>query len=190
MKTKTQILYNRLDQMSGKFAKALEVVVALFIFLSLLTLLFQVLYRFVILKFVAFSFPFTEEFARYLLIWSVYFIIGVNFRDGSMVTINFIYDRLEGNAKTGLYYVTRILMLVFIAVVFFYSLRIIQQNIGFRSATLRVPGWVLYLAPSIGLVLICLETIIEIFGVMSGIVKPFGLRREETAKLTDEEVLP
>lgn len=171
-------IYGRLDRLSKVVSKGLECVAALFVFLCFLTLLFQVLYRFVIVKFFAFSFPFTEEFARYLLIWTVYFLIGVNLREGSMVAISFVFDRTKGRAKLALYCATRLLMFLFLVIAFIFAIKVVQQNIGFRSSTLRAPGIALYLAPVIGLVFICFETIAEFIGVVGGAIDPFATRGE------------
>ncbi len=171
-------IYGRLDRLSKVASKGLECATALFVLASFLTLLFQVLYRFVIVKFFAFSFPFTEEFARYLLIWTVYLLIGVNLREGSMVAISFVYDRTRGRAKTALYFLTRLLMLAFLVIAFIFAVRVVRQNLGFRSSTLRAPGIALFLAPAIGLALIGFETLVEIIGVAGGAIDPFASRGE------------
>lgn len=104
MKSLKIIVYEKLESFSGKLTKVLETVSALLILICFITLLFQVFYRFVIVKYFSFSFPFTEEFSRYLLVWTVYLIAGVNLREGSMVAINFVYDKLGKRSKAILYY--------------------------------------------------------------------------------------
>lgn len=178
MKIVLHTTYKSLNQLSKRMARGLEGLSALLIFICFLTLLFQVLYRFVIVKFFSFSFPFTEEFARYLLVWTVYLIAGVNLRDGSMVSVNFIYDRLGIKGKMVLYYFTRAMVILFLSVTFFYALQVVHQNFGYRSSTLRIPGWFLFLAPVAGVILMSFETIVEVCGVLSGDIEPFGKRME------------
>jgi len=168
--------YSKLESFSMRLSKILEAVSALLIFICFLTLLFQVLYRFVIIKFFSFSFPFTEEFSRYLLVWAVYLIAGVNLREGSMVAINFVYDKLGVKSKAFLYYITRIMTTIFLGVVFFYSLKVIKQNVNFSSSTLRAPGWILFSAPTVGVILLAFENFVEIIGVVVGKNKPFESR--------------
>jgi len=170
------IVYEKLESFSGKLTKVLETVSALLILICFITLLFQVFYRFVIVKYFSFSFPFTEEFSRYLLVWTVYLIAGVNLREGSMVAINFVYDKLGKRSKAILYYITRVMILVFLSIVFIYSLRVIQQNLNYSSSTLRAPGWLLFSAPTVGVILLAFESIVEIIGVVFGINKPFESR--------------
>jgi TRAP-type C4-dicarboxylate transport system permease small subunit len=174
MKEFFRIIYVRLYRHSGRAAKVLEALGAIMLFLALLTLIFQILYRFIIIRFVNFSFPFTEEFAKYLLVWSVYIIIGVNLREGTMVAVNFIYDRLGKKSKKGLFYFTRLLIFIFLTVSFVFSLKVINQNMNFRSATIQAPGWLLFMAPAVGLILLFVEILIELCGVLGGIVEPFG----------------
>ncbi len=169
-------LYKSLDTASVKLTKGLEAVSALLIFICFLTLLFQVFYRFVIVKFFSFSFPFTEELARFLLIWTIYLIAGVNLREGSMVSINYIYDRLGIKGRSIMYYISRALIIIFLSLVFLYSLNVIMQNVQFRSSTLRAPGWLLFSAPAVGIVLLSYETVVEIIGVIVGEIVPFESR--------------
>lgn len=177
MKESFEKLYSVMDSFSHCVRKFLEFFCALLLFLCFLTLLFQVFYRMIIVKFVAFSFPFTEEFARYVLIWITYLISGVNIYEGSMVAINFIYDRAGLSARYILFFVTRCLSLIFVGVVLFYSLIIIGQNLNYHSSTLQAPGWLLFSAPTVGMLLIGYEVITETIGVLSGKLFPFTNRK-------------
>lgn len=172
-------IFNILNSGSAKMAKGLEIVSALMIFICFLTLLFQVFYRFVIIKFFSFSFPFTEELARFLLVWTVYIIAGVNLREGSMVSINYIYDKLGIRGRAIMYYISRVLVVIFLAVVFIYSFQVIRQNANFHSSTLRAPGWILFSAPTVGIILLSYETLVEILGVAVGEIQPFEPRTLE-----------
>jgi TRAP-type C4-dicarboxylate transport system permease small subunit len=169
-------LYISLSKVSDKASRILESVSAILIAACTLTLLFQVLYRFVIIKFVSFSFPFTEEFARYALIWSVYLVIGVCLKEGTQASVNFVYDRLKLPAKTVLYYITRIFMAIFLAVTLIASVNVMQGISFFRSSTLRIPGTFLYSAPLVGCLLMAFETLVEVLGVISKEIEPFGVR--------------
>ncbi len=163
-----------MNSLSSLVNRILGWISGLLIALCAAALLFQVLYRFVIIKFFAFSFPFTEEFARFALIWSCYLCLGMCLKEGSQASVNFLYDRLCGTPKLLLYLLTRGLMLVFLAVVVYYGVIITANNAMFRSATLRIPGTYLYSAPVLGCALMAYETVTEIFGVLSGELKPFG----------------
>lgn len=174
MKTACLAIYSVLNKVSNAANKALGLLAGVLIALCAAALLFQVLYRFVIVKFFSFSFPFTEEFARYALIWSAYLCLGINLKDGSQSAVNFLYDRLQGTAKLLLYCLTRFFVAVFLVVALYYGLIIVDNNSIFKSATLRIPGLYLYSAPVVGCLLMLYEMVNELFGVLSGALKPFG----------------
>ncbi len=175
-------LYFALDRLSRKISKALEWLAALLIALCTAALLFQVLYRFIIIKFVSFSFPFTEEFARYALIWSAYLCIGICLKEGSHAAVNLIFDRLSGKGRQALYHLTRILMLVFLFVAIRYGVEVARNNIIFKSSTLRIPGVYLYSAPVAGCLLMLYETLTEWVGVACGELQPFDAGSKRGAK--------
>ncbi len=174
LESTVKTIYRAMDSLSSCVNKLLGWIAGLLIALCAVALLFQVLYRFVIVKFFSFSFPFTEEFARYALIWSSYLCLGICLKEGSQASVNFLYDRLKGRPKTVLYLVTRAFMLVFLAVAVYYGMIIVDNNAIFKSATLRIPGTYLFSAPVFGCVLMAYETITEILGVLSGELQPFG----------------
>lgn len=166
-------LYAAMDRLSSAVAKLLQAIAGLLIALCTAALLFQVLYRFVIVKFVSFSFPFTEEFARFALIWSAYLCLGICLKEGSQASVNFVYDRLGQKPKLWLYSLTRLLMSVFLIVALVYGVIVTKNNMIFKSATLRVPGLYLYSAPVLGCLLMTYEMITEWLGVLCGKLKPF-----------------
>lgn len=167
-------LYYGMDKASKAVSKALEIIAGVLIVLCAAALFFQVLYRFIIVKFVSFSFPFTEEFARYALIWSAYLCVGMCLKEGSMASVNLVYDRLGPKCKLALYYLTRVFVAVFLVVGIVYGIQVVQNNMIFKSATLRVPGPFLYGAPLVGCFLMTYEMITELLGVASGELLPFA----------------
>lgn len=185
-------IYRTMNRFSTHMHTVLMTLGGLMIALCFLALLFQVLYRFVIIKFVSFSFPFTEEFARYALIWSCYLSIAACLREGSQAAVNFIYDRLEGKARLVLYLITRGFMLLFLVVAIRYGIVVVEENLIFFSATLELPGVYLFTAPVVGCVLMGYETLTELLGVLSGELHPFETRplaldRAEEPKIAELE---
>lgn len=178
-------VYTALNALSGVAQKVLEGVAAFLIFTCALDLFFQVLYRFVIIKFVSFSFPFTEEYARYALIWSTYLCAGICLKNGSMASVNLLYDRLKTVPKLVLYYATRVVFVVFLAVGLIYGWKAIQNNQIYLSPVMRIPGVFLYSAPFVGCVLMAYETITEFLGVLTGELKPFVGRPDAVEEIPD-----
>lgn len=180
--------YHALNRFSRVLSLITESLGGVMIALCFFALFFQVLYRFILIKIWSFSFPFTEEFARYALTWSCYLCIGVCLREGSQASVNFLYDRLSGLPKVLLFLLTRALMWIFLGVALYYGYRLTVNHLNFRSATMQLPGIFIFSAPLLGSVLMAFEAIIECLGVVSGELEPFTGRPVDTEQpVLDEE---
>jgi TRAP-type C4-dicarboxylate transport system permease small subunit len=117
---------------------------------SVANVLWQVFTRFVL------SDPssYTEELARYLLIWIG--LIGAAYASGRQLhlAIDLLPQRLTGRARTALDVVIRVAVATFAVVVLVYGgtrLVSLTLNLGQTSAALRVPiGWVYLAVPISG----------------------------------------
>lgn len=125
-------LYHALNRVSRLVSGITETLGGVMIAFCFLALFFQVLYRFVFVKIWSFSFPFTEEFARYALTWSCYLCIGACLREGTQASVNLLYDRLSALPKKLLFLLTRALMWIFLGVALYYcyELTIKHLNLG------------------------------------------------------------
>ena len=170
-----------MNKLSGILNKVFEMMAAVLIVLCTAALIFQVLYRFIIVKFFSFSFPFTEEFARYALIWAAYLSIGACLKEGSHAVVNIVFDKLRGKGKMALYCLTRVIMVVFLFVAIWYGVQVVQNNAIFKSTTLRIPGIFLYSAPVFGCIWMLYEAVVEWLGVICGELVPFTVRNAENA---------
>jgi TRAP-type C4-dicarboxylate transport system permease small subunit len=97
---------------------------------------------------------YTEELARYLLIWIG--LIGAAYASGRQLhlAIDLLPQRLTGRARTALDVVIRVAVATFAVVVLVYGgtrLVSLTLNLGQTSAALRVPiGWVYLAVPISG----------------------------------------
>lgn len=170
------MLYTALENVSQRINKVLEYLVSFLVVTCAAALFFQVIYRFIIIRFVSFSFPFTEEYARYALIWLTYLSIGICYKEGSMASVNLLFDKLNGKSRLMLFILTRLVILIFLVAAMTYGIRFVQNNLIFRSATLGIPGLFLQSAPFVGSVLILFEWLVETTGVLTGRIEAFGRR--------------
>lgn len=171
--------YLFLDTVSGKIQKVLAVIAAFCSLTGLAAVFFQVIYRYIIVKFTSFSFPFTEEYARFTTIWMTYLCAGICMKEGYMVSLNILYDKLPDRLKSVLYYATRIPIALFLYLVIYYSIVYLPKAAMYTSPVLRLSGVYLYTMPIIGSVLMLYEMIVEVIGVICGQVPPFGNRSED-----------
>lgn len=183
-------LYFGLNEVSNAICKVLQILIVGVVIINAGSVLLQVLNRYIIVKISNLSFPWTEEMARYSMIWLCYLALPIVYREGSMAQLDLIFDRLGKRGKLVLYILTRILCLGFIAVAVYFGIHIVQTRMMFKSSILRVPGYALYSAPIFGCVLMAYETITEMIGVFSGVLEPFyaGEKRKYPESKKGDEI--
>ncbi len=175
---------------SDLIQKGLELVLVLLVLSCAADLLLQVAYRFILVRFVDFSLTWTTEYAQDALIWITYFAIGICYKEGSMASVNVVYDRLKPRGQLVLYLLTRAAVVIFLYIGFRYGWQAILSVEKWRSTNLHLPGWALYSAPFVGCIFIAYEALTELLGVLCGELKPFVGRppkAEPEAELTQKE---
>ncbi len=166
-------LYYRMNNISNVICKILCILVVGVVIVNAGSVLLQILNRHLIVRISDFSFPWTDELARYSMIWMCYLIIPVVYREGSMAQLDLIFDRLGKKGKMTLYILTRVLCMVFIIIAVYYGIHIVETRMMFKSSVMRIPGWGLYSAPIFGCIFMAYEIITEVIGVFSGVLEPF-----------------
>ena len=173
-------VYYVLNRISNVICRILCIVGFMIVILNFGSVLLQVINRYVIVKISDLSFPWTEEMARYSMIWLCYVILPVVYREGAMAQLDLIFDHVGKGGRMALYVITRILCLVFIVLAVYHGVHIVETRILYKSSILRAPGYMLYSAPIFGCVLVGYEIITEMIGVFAGVLRPFsaGERRK------------
>lgn len=166
-------IYRFLSSVSDTVQKPVELVSGIFLFVGAMSLFLQVVNRYILAKYFNFSLTFTEELARYTIIWFTYTISGVCLKEGQIISLNLLYDRLPRTPKLILYYLTRIMMLAFCFIIIRFVISFIPTAMKFKSIAMKIPGIFLYSFPGIGFALMAFEIITEVFGVMCGELPPF-----------------
>lgn len=171
-------LYHTLNRISNIIYRILTVLVIGVVLVNFGSVLLQVLNRYVIVKVSDISFHWTEEMARYSMIWMCYIAIPIVYREGNMAQLDLIYSRLGKKPKTVLYIITRILCMVFIILAVHFGIGVIRSRMMFKSSILRAPGYTLYSAPIFGCVLMGFEMVTEVVGVLAGELTPYTAGEE------------
>ena len=166
-------LYYRMNNISNVICKILCILVVGVVIVNAGSVLLQILNRHLIVRISDLSFPWTDELARYSMIWMCYLIIPIVYREGSMAQLDLIFDRLGKKGKMTLYILTRILCMGFIIIAVYYGVHIVETRMMFKSSVMQIPGWALYSAPSFGCVFMAYEIITEMIGVFAGVLEPF-----------------
>lgn len=173
-------LYSVLNKISNIFCTILSIIAVCIVVVNAGSVFLQVINRYIIVKFTSLSFPWTDEMARYSMIWLCYVILPIVYREGAMAQLDLIFDRLGKKGKLFLYIVTRILCLVFIVLAVKFGLSIIQARMIYKSPIMHAPGYLLFSAPVFGSILTGFEILTETIGVLAGELQPFyaGQRRQ------------
>ncbi len=172
--------YDVMHSVSNIICRVLEVLVVLIVVLNAGTVLLQVVNRYIIVKISDHSFAWTEELARYSLIWLCYIALPLCMREGSMAQLDIIYDRLGERGRFTLYVLTRILMVFFLYTCISLGYKVVLSRLVYKSSMLRAPGFLLYSAPVVGCILTAYEVLTEFVGVLAGKLTPFiaGTKRD------------
>lgn len=130
---------------------------ALLLWMTVATFM-QVLVRFVFTNLGwAISAPWTEETARYAMIWVVFIGLGVGFRYGLLLSLTFVADALSNRIGQALRYMALALSFVFLLSIFFIGLDFLEFGRMERSPALSLPKNWIYMAMPVGAVLGCMN---------------------------------
>ncbi len=166
-------IYYIMHKISDILCKVLSVLIVAVVILNAGTVLLQVANRHVIVKISDYSVSWTEELARYSMIWLCYLTLPLCCREGSMAQLDLLFDRLGKRGKLMLYLLTRLLMVGFLIIAIYYGCYVVETRLVYKSSMLRAPGYMLYSAPVFGCVVSGYEVITELIGVLSGELTPF-----------------
>lgn len=129
-------LYYRMNNISNVICKILCILVVGVVIVNAGSVLLQILNRHPIVRISDLSFPWTDELARYSMIWMCYLIIPIVYREGSMAQLDLIFDRLGKKGKMTLYILTRILCMGFIIIAVYYGVHIVETRMMFKSSVM------------------------------------------------------
>lgn len=172
-KTLKQV-YRVMHQLSNYICKAISAISFGFVVLCTLTVLLQVINRYVIVKVSNYSATFTDELARFLLIWISYTAVAMCFREGSMAQVDMLYSRFEKTGRIVIYLFTRVVMGIVLYVIIRYGFWFAAKKAAYHSAMMGIPGNILYSTVPIGGCLLAYEWLTEMIGVLAGEVEAFA----------------
>ena len=120
--------------------KAVEFVLAVFMFGMLVAIFCQVAFRFVLHMPLAW----TEESSRYLMIYVVYLGASVGLYRGTHLGFSFILERVNKRLVTLMSLFTFSGMLAFCIYLIYYGLIIVTRNTYQVTPALQIPMWCVY----------------------------------------------
>ena len=115
--------------------------------------LLQILFRYVLKV----SAPWTEEAARYLMIWMALLASGLAFRNGDHFNIDFLTNRLTPRYRTILIHGTNLLSSIFILCIILWGIPFAQLGFFTISPGLQITMFLPYLAIPVGGIIMLLN---------------------------------
>ncbi len=120
----------------------------------------QVTVRFVLTAFgINLSAPWTEEVARYTLIWMVFIGAAIGVRHARMIALEFGVRSLPGPIGVPVRYAVMALSIVFFGLLFWVGLDFLELGRSERSPVLGITRDYVYLAMPVGMVLMILNSL-------------------------------
>jgi C4-dicarboxylate transporter DctQ subunit len=108
-----------------------------------------------------FPMPWSEELARYIMVWLAYIGASLGIKRGAHLGIDVLVNALPSKLRPLLVFLRLAIILIFAVLILFYAYQIIshQQRIGQTSPALLIPIWWAYLAVPVGCLMIGVRSI-------------------------------
>jgi TRAP-type C4-dicarboxylate transport system permease small subunit len=107
--------------------------------------------------------PWSEELARYLMIWGVSLGASVAFREGSHIAVTILVDKLHGLSEKIILKISQIIIFIFVSIVmvegFILAFKVSSQTSPAMEISMKWP----YLSIPIGCLFILFEMFIMMF---------------------------
>ena len=120
--------------------------------------------------------PWSEELARYLMIWGVCCGVPIAFREGSHIAVSILVDKLHGPSGKIILRISQIIIFIFVAIVmvegFILAFKVSSQTSPAMEISMKWP----YLSIPIG----CLFILFEMFIMMFFDRRPLREGKEES----------
>ncbi|MEW6623447.1 MAG: TRAP transporter small permease [Bacillota bacterium] len=108
-----------------------------------------------------FSIPWSEELARYIMVWLAYIGASLGMKRGAHLGIDALVSIFPGKLRAFFCILRTVIIVFFCALVVYFSYKIIQHQINIKqtSPALFVPIWWAYLAVPVGCFLMSIRAV-------------------------------
>jgi TRAP-type C4-dicarboxylate transport system permease small subunit len=150
-----RLILRMIDRMNA----ALAIVVGVLLMIITAAVFGQVMVRFVLTAVgINISAPWTEELARYLLIWVVFLGAAVGCRKAQLIALEFVVQALPSVPGQLLRYATLLLCVAFFAMMVWVGLPFVSLGETETSPVMQIPKSRVYWAMPVGAALMILNT--------------------------------
>lgn len=146
-----------LDKISGIVNFLVENVVAILMGLMTVVVFLQVLFRIT-----SGSLPWSEELARYMMIFMVYMGASVGVKNNNHIAVEFVVGLLPKRGKAAAEVIADLLMLICFVIIIYFGLKVVKVTMMQKSPVLRVKMGYVYMSLVAGGILMCLQTLVNL----------------------------
>jgi TRAP-type C4-dicarboxylate transport system permease small subunit len=135
--------------------------IALLVLVSglVITTMLQIVARFILMV----SIPWTDELARYLMIWASFVGLGVAYRKKELICVEFFREKLPPHLLKVALLISDLLCSIFAIVIVIYGVKLCFQNVGQVSPSMRISFGIIYAIIPIGCLLYLLFAFESVF---------------------------
>ena len=161
-------LVDKLNKLEEIIASSLLIVTSLIVFL-------QVVLRYGF----NFSFPWTEEVARYMIVWFVFLGASIGVRENSHPAMDTLLCTLPPLVKSIAQIAITLTCITFAAIIIWSGTNVVisAYNLGSTSTALQVPLFIPYIAVPLGLGLMLIRYLFQLKGQISALL--WGVKIKE-----------
>jgi TRAP-type C4-dicarboxylate transport system permease small subunit len=135
-----------MNKLLEKYEKGMDWLTSAILVALLLIVLAQIISRYVFNS----SLSWTEEAARYLMIWGVLLGAGLAYLNGYLISIELFVDRLPAPVRRVIRAVNKLLSLFFTGILTVYGVNLCIMGAQMESPALEIPYLWIYLAVPVG----------------------------------------
>lgn len=129
----------------------------------------QIIFRYIVLKPISWS----EEAARYMMVWAIYVGAALAVKRGKHMAVNFFVSKAPPKQRKIIMALSNLIFITFCLFMLKQGFMVIGHllRLGQVSAAIGLPMYFVYLAPIISFSLMCLHLIIQIYQIITGKVE-------------------
>jgi len=143
--------------------KSLRIVLLVLVSGIVITTMLQIVARFILLV----SIPWTDELARYLMIWASFVGLGVAYRKRELICVAFFREKLPPPLLKVALLISDLLCSVFAIVIVIYGVILCFQNLAQASPSMRISLGIIYSVVPLGCLLFLLFAFESVFSYFS-----------------------
>ena len=139
--------------------KSLRVALLVLVSGIVITTMLQIVARFILMV----SIPWTDELARYLMIWASFVGLGVAYRKRELISVAFFREKLPLHLLKVTLFISDLLCSIFAIVIVIYGIKLCFQNVAQVSPSMRISLGIIYAIVPLGCLLFLLFTFESVF---------------------------